>query len=303
MEARVDWLNYHHLFYFWTTAREGSVTHAAERLRLAQPTLSAQIRSLETALGVRLFEKQGRGLAMTEAGRTAFRYADSIFGLGRELQESLAGLSGGNRPVLAVGISDALPKLMVRNLLEPALHLAEPIRLVCREDRTDRLLAQLTLHDLDLVLSDLPLPANSAVKAFSHLLGECGVEIFGTTNLRKQHPGVFPSCLEGAPFLLPPEGAALRRGLDQWFELEGLHPRIIGEFDDSALLKSFGQKGLGFFAAPATLGAEVERQYQVKRLGIAERVRERVYALTLDRRLRHPAVVAISESAKSRVFG
>ena len=299
----MDWLNYHHLFYFWTTAREGSVTLAAERLRLAQPTLSAQIRSLESALGVRLFEKQGRGLVMTEAGRTAFRYADGIFSLGRELQESLAGLTTVSRPVLAVGISDALPKLMVRNLLEPALHLPEAIRLVCREDRTDRLLAQLTLHDLDLVLADLPLPANSPVKAFSHLLGECGVEIFGTAALRKRHPGTFPRCLEGAPFLLPPEGSALRRGLDQWFELEGVRPRIIGEFDDSALLKSFGQRGLGFFAAPATLAVEVQRQYQVKRLGTAERVRERVYALTLDRRLRHPAVVAISEAAKSRVFG
>ena len=299
----MDWLNYHHLFYFWTTAREGSVTLAAERLRLAQPTLSAQIRSLETALGVRLFEKPGRGLAMTEAGRPAFRYADSIFGLGRELQESLAGFSGGSRPVLAVGISDALPKLMVRNLLEPALHLPEAIRLVCREDRTDRLLAQLTLHDLDLVLSDMPLPANSAVRAFSHLLGECGVEVFGTAALRKRHPGAFPGCLTGAPFLLPPEGAALRRGLDQWFELEGVHPRIIGEFDDSALLKSFGQRGLGFFAAPSALAKEIERQYQVKRLGPVERARERIYALTLDRRIRHPAVVAISESAQARVFG
>ncbi len=298
----MEWLNYHHLFYFWTTAREGSVTRAAERLRLAQPTLSAQIRSLEAALGVRLFEKQGRGLAMTEAGRTAFRYADSIFGLGQELQDALAGRTGGSRPILAVGISDALAKLMVRTLLEPALHLPEPIRLLCREDRTDRLLAQLSLHELDLVLSDLPLPPNSGVKAFSHLLGECGVQIFGSASLVKAHPGAFPRCLNGAPFLLPPEGTALRRGLDQWFELEGVHPRIVGEFDDSALMKSFGQRGLGFFAAPATLAAEIQRQYQVKRLGAAERVRERVYALTLDRRIRHPAVVAISESARSRVF-
>ncbi|HLO69201.1 MAG TPA: transcriptional activator NhaR [Holophaga sp.] len=298
----MEWLNYHHLFYFWTTVREGGVTRAAERLRLAQPTLSAQIRSLEAALGVRLFEKQGRGLAMTEAGRTAFRYAESIFGLGQEMRESLAGISDGSRPVLAVGISDALPKLMVRELLEPALHLPEAIRLVCREDRTERLLAQLTLHDLDLVLSDLPLPPGSAVKAFSHLLGECGVEIFGAAALRKAHPGAFPRCLEGAPFLLPPEGAALRRGLDQWFELEGVRPRIVGEFDDSALLKCFGQKGLGFFAAPAPLASEVERQYQVKRLGVARRVRERAYAITLDRRLRHPAVVAISEAARDRVF-
>ena len=299
----MDWLNYHHLLYFWTTAREGSVTRAAERLRLAQPTLSAQIRSLETALGVRLFEKQGRGLALTEAGRTAFRYADGIFGLGREMQESLAGVAHGRRPVLAVGISDALAKLMVRRLLEPALHLPEPIRLLCREDRTDRLLAQLSLHELDLVLSDLPPPPNTAVKAFSHLLGECGVQVFGSIALRKAHPGPFPRCLDGAPFLLPPEGTALRRGLDQWFDVEGLRPRIVGEFDDSALLKTFGQHGHGFFAAPANLAAEVERQYQVKRLGLAKGVRERIYALTLDRRLRHPAVLAISEAARERVFG
>lgn len=298
----MDWLNYHHLFYFWTIAREGSVTQAAERLRLAQPTLSAQIRSLEKALGVRLFEKQGRGLALTEAGRTAFRYADGIFGLGRELQESLAGLSGGSRPVLAVGISDALPKLMVRTLLEPALHLPEPIRLVCHEDRTERLLARLSLHELDLVLSDLPPPAHTAVKAFSHLLGECGVQVFGAADLCRAYPGAFPGCLRGAPFLLPAEGTALRRGLDQWFEVEGLRPRMVGEFDDSALLKSFGQNGFGFFAAPATLATEVMRQYQVQSLGTAERVRERVYALTLDRRLRHPAVVAISDTARSHVF-
>ena len=299
----MDWLNYHHLLYFWTTAREGSVTRAAERLSLAQPTLSAQIRSLETALGVRLFEKQGRGLAMTEAGRTAFRYADGIFGLGREMQESLAGVAHGRRLVLAVGISDALAKLMVRRLLEPALHLPEPIRLLCREDRTDRLLAQLSLHELDLVLSDLPPPPNTAVKAFSHLLGECGVQVFGSAALRKAHPGPFPHGLDGAPFLLPPEGTALRRGLDQWFEVEGLHPRIVGEFDDSALLKTFGQHGHGFFAAPANLASEIERQYQVKRLGLAKGVRERIYALTLDRRLRHPAVLAISEAARERVFG
>lgn len=299
----MDWLNYHHLFYFWTIAREGSVTLAAERLRLAQPTLSAQIRSLEKALGVRLFQKEGRGLALTDAGRRAFRYAEGIFSLGKELQESLAGWTANPVPILAVGISDALPKLMVRTLLAPALELPEPIRLLCREDRTDRLLAQLSLHELDLVLSDLPPPPGSAVKAFSHLLGECGVQIFGTAALRKRHAGTFPGCLNGAPVLLPLEGTALRRGLDQWFEVEGLHPRIVGEIDDSALLKSFGQQGVGFFAAPTTLAKEVERQYLVKRVGLAKGVRERVYALTLDRRLRHPAVLAISESAKTRVFG
>lgn len=297
----MDWLNYHHLHYFWTTAREGSVTRAAERLRLAQPTLSAQIRTLETALGVRLFEKQGRGLALTEAGRTAFRYADSIFGLGQELRESLAGLVRGHVPILTVGISDALAKLMVHRLLEPALHLPERIRLVCLEDRTERLLAKLALHELDLVLTDAPPPANSAVRAFAHALGECGVQVCGTDALRKAHPGSFPRCLEDAPFLLPPEGTALRRGLDQWFETEALHPRIVGEFDDSALLKTFGQRGHGFFVTPAPLAKEVERQYQVRRIGLARGVRERIYALTLDRRLRHPAVLAISEAAKAFV--
>lgn len=298
----MDWLNYHHLFYFWTTAREGGVTRAAERLRLAQPTLSAQIRALEASFGVRLFEKQGRGVALTEAGRTAFRYAEGIFGLGQELRESLAGVAQGRAPVLTVGISDALPKLMVQRLLEPALHLPETIRLVCLEDRTDRLLAKLSLHELDLVLSDGPPPPNNPVRAFSHVLGECGVQVFGTGALRRAHPGPFPGCLDGAPFLLPPEGTALRRGLDQWFELEKLRPRIAGEFDDSALLKTFGQRGHGFFAAPAPLAREVERQYQVRRMGVAEGVRERVVVLTLDRRLRHPAVVAISEAAKAKVF-
>lgn len=297
----MDWLNYHHLLYFWTTAREGGVTRAAERLRLAQPTLSAQIRALEASLGVKLFEKQGRGLVLTEAGRTAFRYADGIFGLGQELRESMAGLAQGRAPLLTVGISDALPKLMVHRLLEPALQVPEGIRLVCLEDRTERLLAKLSLHELDLVLSDAPPPPNNPVRAFSHLLGECGVQVFGTAGLRKAHPGTFPRCLDGAPFLLPPEGTALRRQLDQWFESEGLRPRIGGEFDDSALLKTFGQKGHGFFSAPAPLAREVERQYQVRRLGPAKNVRERVFALTLDRRLRHPAVLAISEAAKAFV--
>lgn len=298
----MEWLNYHHLLYFWTTAREGGVTRAAERLRLAQPTLSAQIRALEASLGVKLFEKQGRGLALTEAGRTAFRYAEGIFGLGQELRESLAGVAHGRAPILTVGISDALPKLMVHRLLEPALHLPEAIRLVCLEDRTDRLLAKLSLHELDLVLSDGPPPPNHPVRAFSHILGECGVQVFGTAALRKAHPGPFPRCLDGAPFLLPPEGTALRRGLDQWFEAEGIRPRVGGEFDDSALLKTFGQQGHGFLAAPSALAREVERQYQIRRIGLAEGVRERVFALTLDRRLRHPAVLAISEAARTKAF-
>jgi LysR family transcriptional regulator, transcriptional activator of nhaA len=298
----MSWLNYHHLLYFWTVAKEGGVTEAAEKLRLAQPTLSSQIRSLELSLGTKLFEKRGRRLALTDAGRTAFRYADEIFGLGKEMQNVLAGRDVNRTPILSVGISDALPKLMVKRLLEPALKLNEPLRMDLREDRTERLLTQLSTHEIDLVLADQPLPAQSAIKAFSHLLGECGVVFFGAPDLRAKHSGRFPNCLNAAPVLLPAANTAMGRALDQWFESENIRPKIIGRFDDSALMKTFAQSGHGFFAGPEAIAREIERQYQVKRLGAAQGVREQIYALSLDRRLRHPAVIAISESAKLRIF-
>ncbi len=297
----MGWLNYHHLLYFWTAAREGGVTRAAEVLRLAQPTLSTQIRALERSLGHKLFTRAGRGLALTDAGRRVFRYADEIFGLGRDLVRDLTGEAA--RPQrLVVGISDALPKLMVKRLLAPALLAEDPIRLICLEDRTERLLAELALHRLDLVFADEPPPPQVAVRCFAHLLGECGVLFFGTASLRAQHRGDFPDFLGKAPVLLPAEGTALRRGLDQWLAAKNLVPRIAGEFSDSALMKTFGQSGAGFFAGPFAIARQIERQYQVKRVGEAKGVRERLYAISLERRLKHPAVVAVSQAARQHVF-
>lgn len=298
----MEWLNYHHLFYFWTAAREGGIGKGAAALRLAQPTLSAQIRALEQDLGERLFEKSGRGVVLTEAGRLVFRYADEIFGLGQELRESLGGGRTVRQPHLAVGISDALPKLMVQKLLDPALQLEDPPRLLAREDATERLLAALATQDLDVVLTDRPLEPQSRLRAFNHLLGECGVSVFAAGPLARGLRGGFPAALDGQPWLLPLQGTALRRALDQWMGTHGIRPRIVGEFSDSALLKAFGQAGAGCFAAPDAIAAEVVRQYRVKRLGTAEGVRERIYAVSVDRRLRHPAVQAIRDAARAWVF-
>ncbi len=301
-DSSLEWLNYHHLLYFWTAAKEGGITRAAEVLRLSQPTLSAQIRSLESSLGERLFEKAGRGVALTEAGKVVFRYADEIFGLGRELRDALAGREVTRRPLLAVGISDALPKLMVQKLLAPVLDLPEAPRLLCREDATDRLLGSLATHDLDVVLTDRPLDSQARLKAFSHLLAESGVGVFAAPGLTRSLKGPFPGCLEHAPWLLPTPGTAMRRGLDQWMAIHGLRPRIVGEFDDSALLKAFGQAGAGVFAAPEVTTEEVIRQYRVRRMGPAEGVKERIYAVSVERRLRNPAVQALREAAKAWAF-
>lgn len=298
----MEWLNYHHLLYFWSAAKAGGISRAAETLNLSQPTLSAQIRALEGALGERLFEKAGRGITLTEPGKLVYRYADEIFGLGREMQEALLGQLPIRRPILAVGISDALPKLMVQKLLEPVLSMPEAPRLLAREEATERLLASLATHDLDVVFTDRPLEASTRFKAFNHLLGESGVAIFAGPSLVRRLKGPFPACLDGQPWLLPLQGSALRRSLDQWFATEDLHPRIIGEFSDSALLKAFGQAGSGCFAAPEAIAAEVARQYRVRRLGVAEGVRERIYAVSVERRLRHPAIQALRDAARSWAF-
>ena len=295
------WLNYHHLLYFWTVVREGSVTAAARSLGLAQPTLSSQIRSLEASLGTRLLERQGRQLRLTAAGQSAFRYADEIFGLGQELQATLTGAGLPSLAPLTVGISDALPKLLARQLLEPALNESPGPRLVCWQDRTDRLLAQLGLREVELVLADQPLPPGSPIRAFTHELGRSAVAFFATEPLRAAHPGPFPRCLDGAPLLLPTKGTALRRSLDDWMEASGLRPRIVAECSDSALLKTFGQGGYGFFPAPQAVAKEVVRQYLVKRVGLAKGVEERLYALTLERRIRRPEIQALLQAARVRL--
>jgi LysR family transcriptional activator of nhaA len=298
----MEWLNYHHLLYFWTVVHEGSVAKAADKLRLAQPTVSGQIRALEEALGEKLFARSGRHLVPTEIGRVVYRYADEIFSLGRELMDTLKDRPTGRPVRLVVGIADAVSKLIAYRLLEPALSLPEPIQVVCREDKPERLLADLAVHGVDLVLSDAPVPTSVRVKAFSHLLGECGVTVFAAPSRAAALRRRFPQSLGGAPFLMPAEGTALRRGLDGWLGSLDLRVSVVGEFDDSALMKTFGQAGIGAFAAPSAIEREVQSQYGVRVVGRVEAVRERFYAISVERRIKHPAVAAISEQARTRLF-
>ena len=298
----MEWLNYHHLLYFSVVAREGSITRASDQLSLTQATISAQISSLEEVLGEKLFSRVGRNLILTEMGRMVFRYADEIFTLGRELMDTVKGRPTGRPVRLVVGVADVLPKLIAHRLLDPALKLAEPIRLICREGKHDHLLAQLAVHELDLVLTEAPIGSMVKVRAFNHLLGECGVTIFGPAPLAARYRRRFPRSLNGAPFLLPTDNTTLRRSLDQWFEAEGIRPTVIGEFEDSALLKVFGQSGAGLIAAPSVIEAEVRRQYGVQIVGRVEAVRERFYAISVERKLKNPAVVAITETARQKLF-
>lgn len=295
------WVNYHHLLYFWMVAREGGLVPAARQLRLSHSTLSSQIRQLEQRLGVELLTKSGRKLMLTEAGQVAFRYADEIFTLGREMVDSIKGHVTGQPLRLHVGIADVVPKLMVRRLLEPALKLNRSVRLICREDDHDRLVAELGLHTLHLVLSDSPV-SPGATRAHSHPLGESGVSFFGTSELVRAHRRNFPKSLDGAPVLLPLESLPLRRALNRWFERNQIRPRVVAEFEDSALLKVFAAEGGGLFPASTALAKEIEAQYGVRRLGNVDGVRERFYAITAERRLDHPAVEAILNAARGELF-
>jgi LysR family transcriptional activator of nhaA len=295
-------INYQHLFYFWNVAREESITRASEKLHLAQPTISGQLAVFEQAIGEKLFYKNGRRLALTETGRMVFHYADEIFSLGRELTNTLKGRPTGGALRLTVGVADALPKLVAYRLIEPAFRLPEPVQILCYEDKAERLLAEISLQGIDLVLSDVPLTLSSGVKAFNHLLGECAVAVFGTLELAAVHGPDFPRSLSGAPFLLPTGNTALRRSLDQWFDAEGISPKIQAEIEDSALLKTFGGGGAGLFVAPTAVEAEIQRQYDVKVIGRIEAVRERFYAVTARKKLKHPAVTAILANASEKLF-
>jgi len=298
----MQWLNYHHLLYFYTVAREGSVVRAAGQLSLTQPTISGQLRALEEALGERLFDRAGRRLVLTEVGRLVYGYAEEIFGLGRELLDTLNDRPTGRPFRLVVGVADVMPKLIVQRLLAPALALPEGVQLVCREDKTDRLLAALSLHELDVVLADVPMGPGVSVKAFNHLLGECGVSVFGTGPLVAKVKRGFPKSLGQAPMLLPTANTALRRALDQFFASHAIRPHVVGEFEDSALLKEFGQAGAGLFPAPAAIERDIRRQYRVAVAGRLEGVNERFYAISVEKKLKHPAVVAISDGARLGLF-
>ena len=299
----MEWLNYHHLFYFWTVAKEGSIARACAKLRLAQPTISGQLRMLEDTMGEKLFTKSGRGLVMTDVGQVVYRYADEIFGIGRELQDVLKGRPQGRPLRLLVGISDVVPKLLAYRILRPALEMAEPVQMVCEEDTPEHLLAELAEHRLDVVLSDSPVTSKIPVKAFNHLLGSCDVTLFGTPQLAAKYRTNFPACLNQAPFLLPLEGSSLRRGLDQWFNANQVTPKLVAEFKDGALMKTFGQAGAGIFAGPTAIEKEIRNQYKVVPIKRLESITERFYAISIERKLKHPAVVTISETAREKLFG
>lgn len=298
----MDWLNYHHLLYFWMVAKEGSITRASEMLHLAQPTLSSQIKKLEKSMGADLFHRVGRTMVLTETGQMVYRYADEIFTLGRELVDTIGGMPGKDSLRLTVGIPDVLPKLVIYRLLKPALEMDDKVQLVCYEGKLHDLLADLALHRLDIVLADTPIAPSLNIRAFNHLLGESGTTVLGTNDLVQKFKKNFPASLDSAPMLLPTQNTSLRRALEQWFDNESIRPTVLHEFEDSALLKVFGQQGEGLFPAPTAIEDEICRQYGVKVLGRLEAVRQRFYAISVQRRLKHPAVIEISSAAREKLF-
>ena len=296
-------LNWKHLHYFWMVAKSGGVARAAERLHVTAQAISGQLRTLDEQLGVRLLRRAGRGVELTEAGRMVFEYADRAFSAGDELIEALRSRPGEHLPVLRVGVSNVLGRSMAFRTLQPALSIPDPPRLVCRDGRLPDLLGELALHRLDMVLSDRPMDPTTSVRAFNHQLLECGVAVVGAPALARRLRGRFPHSLDGAPWLLHGEGTAVRPRLMRWFESLRVRPRVVAEFDDTALLKAFAQEGVGAFAAPAHVADEICANFGVQRIGTTEAVREQVYAISVERRLTHPAVVAISETARSSRFG
>jgi LysR family transcriptional activator of nhaA len=290
-------LNYKQLHYFWRVARSGSIARASEQLDLAPQTLSGQIGLLENSLKTTLFRRVGRGLELTETGRLALSYAEEIFEIGAEMEQALSGGTVKLPTQFRVGIADVMPKSIVYKLLAPAMSLAEPIKIICKEDKLERLLADLVIHRLDLVLSDRPMPADINIKGYSHKLVECGVSFFATPTLAKQYSKDFPTSLNQAPLLVPNLDTAMRERLIRWLDMQRIRPRIVGEFDDSALMKAFGQAGIGIFTAPTMIADEVEHQHGVVSIGQTNEILERFYAISVERRSSHPAVIAINSAS------
>lgn len=295
-------INYKHLHYFWMVARAGSIARACEQLHLTPQTISGQLSQFEDVLGEKLFSRQGRRLELTDRGRVVLSYADEIFSLGQELEGVLRQQPAERISQFRVGVSDAVQKTIASRLIEPALRLGDPISIICREGKVANLLGELALHHLDIVIADCPMPSKIDVRAFSHLLGECGLTFFATQDLASKYGDDFPQSLNGAPFLLPGDDVAVRPRLLRWFETHQLRPRITGEFDDAALMKAFGRLGVGIFTAPTSISKEVQKQYGVVAIGSTRDVTEKYYAISVERKLTHPAVVAISESARTDLF-
>jgi LysR family transcriptional activator of nhaA len=298
----MEWLNYHHLLYYWMVVRTGSVAAASTELRLASPTISVQIRRLEERLGEKLLRRSGRHVVPTEMGQVVYRYADEIFALGRELVDTARGRPTGRPLHVVIGVHDVVPKSIARWLIEPALKLPDPVRITCREGSSEQLLAELSVQRVDVVLADAPISPSVKVRAYNHLLGETGLSFLGVPALmRKYRPG-FPKSLHDAPMLMPTLGTTVRRDLDQWFDGLGIRPRIVGEFDDSELCWEFGATGIGVFSAPLVLERHLARLHDVRRIGWAPSLLSSFYAISVERKLKHPAAVAICEAARNTLF-
>lgn len=291
-------INYKHLHYFWVVAKQGSIARASERLHITPQTISAQISMLEESIGESLFSKAGRNLELTESGRLVLSYAEEIFALGGELEDALRNLPQDRPMVFKVGIADVVPKTIAYQLLAPALSLPDPVRIVCRENNLANLLAELALHRVDMVIADGPIPPGINVRGFSHSLGECGISFLAVPHLAETLRKDFPRSLNGAPMLIPSESNLVQSKLLDWLDSLRVYPRIVGEFDDSALMKVFGQAGTGCFVIPSPIAAEVAKQLGVQVIGSTEEVREQYYAISVERRISHPAVSAITATAR-----
>lgn len=295
-------LNYNHLLYFWTVAKEGSITKATKVLHLTPQTISGQLKLLEAAVGEALFTRAGRGLVLTEVGHLVYQYADEIFTLGEELSVRMRTGEAGLPAILRVGITNSIPKLIAMRILQPAVNGEFPVRLECREGALESLLGDLAVHQLDMIISDYAIPAGMNVKAFSHALGDSRIALFARRSIAQRYIKNFPNSISGAPMLLPTANTPVRRGLEDWLEEHDLAPRIVAEFEDSALMKAFGEEGLGLFPSPQVIQSEVELMYKCRMIGATDSVREQYFAISPERKLKHPVVLEVIESARTNLF-
>jgi LysR family transcriptional activator of nhaA len=295
-------LNYRQLHYFWVVAKTGSIVRACEQLNLTPQTISGQISLLEQTYGIELFRRVGRQLELTEAGRQTLPYAEQMFQLGGELELMLRAQPNEQQILFRVGVADVVPKSIVYRLIAPTMELSEPLRITCREDKLERLLADLAIQRLDLVISDSPMPSHLDIKGYSQKLGECGISFFATAELAARYGQDFPRSLHGAPLLIPGPETVVRSRLQRWFAEQQIQPRIVGEFDDSALMQAFGQSGSGIFIGPSVIADEVKRQCGVELIGQTDAVSESFYAISVERKIKHPGIVAITEGARRQLF-
>lgn len=295
-------LNYSHLHYFWAVARDGSIAKASESLHVTPQTISGQLKLLDAAVGQPLFNRVGRRLVLSDMGQLVFEYADEIFSVGAELANVVRGNQTIGPTTLDVGIVNSMPKLIAERIVAPALLAEQPVRVRCHEASLEQLLSELAIHKLDIVLSDQPMPDGLGLKAYNHRLGESGMSFFARRDKARRYRSNFPQSLNDAAMLLPSQNSALRRRLDDWFESHELFPRIAGEFDDSALLKAFGEAGAGIFTGPSAIEAEICRMYRMSVIGQTEEIKERYYAISPERRLSHPSIVLITDTARSDLF-